>query len=88
MIVPPDAASPPDHGPVPAIEGALFLLPAAGCEIVDDWFVCGLSGTGSKDIVCAMRSYRRTWFCRFPKYGPARHRAAAITGTRSIECRC
>ena len=51
MIVPPDAASPPDHGPVRAFEGAFFLLPAADCEIVDNWFVYGLSGTGSKDIV-------------------------------------
>jgi alkylation response protein AidB-like acyl-CoA dehydrogenase len=32
-------------------EGAFFLLPVEDCEIVDNWFVCGLSGTGSKDIV-------------------------------------
>jgi len=51
MIVPPDAASAPDHGRVRAFESAFFLLPAADCEIVDDLFVCGLSGTGSKDIV-------------------------------------
>jgi resorcinol 4-hydroxylase (FADH2) len=51
IIVPPDAASLPDQGPVQASEGAFFLLPAADCEIVDNWFVCGLSGTGSKDIV-------------------------------------
>ncbi|HZU88333.1 MAG TPA: acyl-CoA dehydrogenase family protein, partial [Stellaceae bacterium] len=43
MIAPPDAASPS--------EGAFFLLPVADCEIVDNWFVCGLSGTGSKDIL-------------------------------------
>ena len=50
-IVPPDAASPPDHDTVRAFEGAFFLLPAAHCEIVDSWFVYRLSGTGSKDIV-------------------------------------
>ena len=27
-----------------------FLLPRKDYEIVDNWFVCGLSGTGSKDI--------------------------------------
>jgi alkylation response protein AidB-like acyl-CoA dehydrogenase len=43
MIVPPDAA--------PPYEGAFFLLPVADCEIIDNWFVCGLSGTGSKDIL-------------------------------------
>jgi resorcinol 4-hydroxylase (FADH2) len=32
-------------------EGAFFLLPVENCTIVDNWFVCGLSGTGSKDIV-------------------------------------
>ena len=29
---------------------AAFLLPRKDYEIVDNWFVCGLSGTGSKDI--------------------------------------
>lgn len=42
-IVPPGAE--PPH------EGAFFLLPKEDCEIVDNWFVCGLAGTGSKDIV-------------------------------------
>jgi resorcinol 4-hydroxylase (FADH2) len=51
MIVQPDAASPSDQGPLRAFEGALFLLPTVDCEFVDNWFVCGLSGTGSKDIV-------------------------------------
>src|SRR5215208_4384315 len=31
-------------------EGAFFLLPVADCQIIDNWFVCGLCGTGSKDI--------------------------------------
>src|SRR5207244_4873859 len=35
----------------PPFEGAFFLLPIEDCEIVDNWFVCGLAGTGSKDIV-------------------------------------
>ena len=43
MITPP--------GKEPPYEGAFFLLPVEDCEIVDNWFVCGLSGTGSKDIV-------------------------------------
>src|SRR2546423_10008699 len=43
FITPPDAK--PPH------EGAFFLLPVEDCEIVDNWFVCGLAGTGSKDIV-------------------------------------
>lgn len=38
-------------GAEPPFEGAFFLLPVEDCEIVDNWFVCGLSGTGSKDIV-------------------------------------
>jgi alkylation response protein AidB-like acyl-CoA dehydrogenase len=42
MIKPPGAA--------PPYEGAFFLLPVEDCEIIDNWFVCGLSGTGSKDI--------------------------------------
>jgi alkylation response protein AidB-like acyl-CoA dehydrogenase len=37
--------------PSGAPEGAFFLLPVEDCEIVDNWFVCGLAGTGSKDIV-------------------------------------
>jgi len=35
----------------PPHEGAFFLLPIDDCEIVDNWIVCGLAGTGSKDIV-------------------------------------
>jgi alkylation response protein AidB-like acyl-CoA dehydrogenase len=35
----------------PPFEGAFFLLPIGDCEVVDNWFVCGLAGTGSKDIV-------------------------------------
>jgi resorcinol 4-hydroxylase (FADH2) len=37
-------------GGKPPFEGAFFLLPIADCEIIDNWFVCGLAGTGSKDI--------------------------------------
>jgi len=51
FITPPDAEPPPDRGPGQAFEGAFFLLPIGDCEIVDNWFVCGLAGTGSKDIV-------------------------------------
>jgi resorcinol 4-hydroxylase (FADH2) len=43
MITPP--------GQEPPFKGAFFLLPIEDCEIVDNWFVCGLAGTGSKDIV-------------------------------------
>jgi alkylation response protein AidB-like acyl-CoA dehydrogenase len=37
-------------GAKPPSEAAFFLLPIEDCEIVDNWFVCGLAGTGSKDI--------------------------------------
>jgi resorcinol 4-hydroxylase (FADH2) len=39
------------HRPEGQPEGAFFLLPVEDCTIVDDWFVCGLAGTGSKDIL-------------------------------------
>src|SRR5215472_2551223 len=51
FINPFDAKPPRDLGPGQAFEGAFFLLPIGDCEIVDNWFVCGLAGTGSKDIV-------------------------------------
>jgi resorcinol 4-hydroxylase (FADH2) len=35
----------------PPYEGAFFLLPIGDVEIEDNWFVCGLSGTGSKNII-------------------------------------
>jgi len=38
-------------GAEPPYEGAFFLLPASDLEIVDTWFVAGLCGTGSKDII-------------------------------------
>jgi resorcinol 4-hydroxylase (FADH2) len=34
----------------PLHEGAFFLVPIEEVEIIDTWFVCGLAGTGSKDI--------------------------------------
>ena len=37
-------------GDAPPYDGAFFLLPVEDCRIIDNWFVCGLSGTGSKDI--------------------------------------
>jgi resorcinol 4-hydroxylase (FADH2) len=43
-FITPGDANPPN-------EGAFFLLPIGDCEIDDNWFVCGLSGTGSKNII-------------------------------------
>jgi resorcinol 4-hydroxylase (FADH2) len=43
FITPPDVA--------PPYEGAFLLLPIEDVEIEDNWFVYGLSGTGSKNIV-------------------------------------
>ena len=43
LITPPAGA--------PPYEGAFFLLPIGDVEIEDNWFVCGLSGTGSKNII-------------------------------------
>ena len=43
MIAAPGAAPPDD--------GAFFLLPVDDVEIEDNWFVYGLSGTGSKNII-------------------------------------
>src|SRR5437879_4338351 len=37
-------------GKQPPYEGAFFLLPIGDCEVIDNWFVNGLCGTGSKDI--------------------------------------
>src|SRR5215469_13932198 len=48
-IITPPGITPP--GKEPPFEGAFFLLPEDDYEIVDNWFVCGLAGTGSKDIV-------------------------------------
>jgi len=43
FITSPDAAQPAD--------GAFFLLPIGDVEIEDNWFVYGLCGTGSKNII-------------------------------------
>jgi resorcinol 4-hydroxylase (FADH2) len=43
LIKSPDAA--------PADDGAFFLLPTGDVEIEDNWFVYGLCGTGSKNII-------------------------------------
>ncbi len=43
FIKSPDAAAPAD--------GAFFLLPTGEVEIEDNWFVYGLCGTGSKNII-------------------------------------
>jgi resorcinol 4-hydroxylase (FADH2) len=43
FIKSPDAAAPAD--------GAFFLLPTSEVEIEDNWFVYGLCGTGSKNII-------------------------------------
>src|SRR5579875_881963 len=51
LIAPSDAEPPAGFAPGRAGEGAFFLLPVADCEIIDEWFVCGLAGTGSKDIL-------------------------------------
>ena len=48
MIAPPDAPAP---DATPPDDGAFFLLPVGDVEIEDNWFVYGLSGTGSKNII-------------------------------------
>jgi resorcinol 4-hydroxylase (FADH2) len=35
----------------PPHDGAFFLLPISDVEIDDNWYVCGLSGTGSKNVI-------------------------------------
>ena len=51
-LITPEGTKPlPDRGPGQAHDGAFFLVPVGDVEIVDNWFVCGLAGTGSKDIV-------------------------------------
>ena len=53
MIAAPDAAPPdaPAPGAAAPDDGAFFLLPVGDVEIEDNWFVYGLSGTGSKNII-------------------------------------
>jgi alkylation response protein AidB-like acyl-CoA dehydrogenase len=87
FITPPDAKPPPDRGPGQAFEGAFFLLPIGDCEIVDNWFVCGLAGTGSKDIVVRevfVPSHRILLFAD-ARSGTAP--APSITATRFTACR-
>src|SRR6516225_1068198 len=38
-------------GAAPPHDGAFFLLPIGDVEIEDNWFVCGLAGTGSKNVI-------------------------------------
>jgi resorcinol 4-hydroxylase (FADH2) len=38
-------------GAAPPYDGAFFLLPTAEVEIEDNWFVYGLCGTGSKNVI-------------------------------------
>src|SRR5271166_6013223 len=53
-------------GAAPPFDGAFFLLPIGDCEIVDNWFVCGLAATavgaarGALDAYLAMTSARQT----------------------------
>jgi len=39
-----------DEGTPGRREGAFFLLPIEDVEVIDNWFVCGLAATGSKDV--------------------------------------
>jgi hypothetical protein len=39
------------HPPVTHPSRAFFLLPIGDVEFEDNWFVCGLSGTGSKNVI-------------------------------------
>ncbi|HEV7996407.1 MAG TPA: acyl-CoA dehydrogenase family protein [Stellaceae bacterium] len=48
-LIAPSAAPAPDAAPPD--DGAFFLLPVGEVEIEDNWFVYGLSGTGSKNII-------------------------------------
>ena len=56
-------------------EGAFFLVPVGDVEIVDNWFVCGLAGTGSKDIVARDVFVPAHRVLISPIHGPAPHRA-------------
>jgi resorcinol 4-hydroxylase (FADH2) len=38
-------------GAAPPFEGAFFLLPKGDIEVEDNWFVYGLCGTGSKNVI-------------------------------------
>ncbi|HEY2541255.1 MAG TPA: acyl-CoA dehydrogenase family protein [Stellaceae bacterium] len=42
---------PPASGAAAPAEGAFFLLPIADVAVEDNWFVYGLCGTGSKNII-------------------------------------
>jgi alkylation response protein AidB-like acyl-CoA dehydrogenase len=56
---------------------AYLLVPLAEVEIVDDWQVLGLAGTGSKSLVldeCSSRSTAASWSAT---YSPGRRRAPA-----------
>ena len=77
---------PPGAGP--PYEGAFFLLPVEDCQIVDNWFVCGLAGTGSKDIVVEDLFVPEHRVLPFARPGPAPRPARGTTTTRSTASRC
>jgi alkylation response protein AidB-like acyl-CoA dehydrogenase len=76
------------RGAAPPHDGAFFLLPIGDVEIEDNWFVCGLSGTGSKNIIVSDVFVPEHRVLLFAEYALGPHaRRATITRTRSTGCR-